>query len=653
MDNRDPHSHALASTAGSDRSDDAGADDDELDDLSAAPGRDDGDLGRLLAAIASAPAVPPSSELRPGDELGDNYRIVRRLGAGGMGVVYLARDLELQRDVAVKVHRAAIGTERLYREALAMAQVAHPNVVTVHRVGRVGDRLYIAMEYVPGDNLSTWLSAAPRTWRQILDVMIAVGDGLAAAHAAGFVHRDVKPANILVGLDGRPRVGDFGLVRVASDGPRVDDDGDRPAIAVSIAVAVTATGDTRPRRSLVATATPRPNDTPLDRDLTALGTTMGTPAYMAPEQHAGLTVDARADQWSLAVVLYEALYGVRPWPGPGVAELREQVTTVAPRAPLRSNRPPWVWPVVRRALAVDPAARYSDVRSFVMALRTPPRRVPIGLVLAAVGLIGVAVVAIGFARSRAAVRSGSCDAAGSPVVAAWGPSARRQIFANYAKLDAARGPDAAGQLATALDAWSQRWQYAATTACDSIRAHRWSNAVTAASDACMKSSLAEGRALIAQAQHGPTVIADAARLSNVDVCADPNRLTGSTPQPPGAIEGHWRGDFGHLVVQRVGAEIWAVYGHDAGTVRGRLVGDRFVGWWCEAPSRQSPGDAGDVEMRVLIDRDGVRAIAGQWRYGTEGGWEDRWDLTLDPSPPPLALSVRFARVGDFCVRPTR
>src|SRR5690349_15012869 len=156
-------------------------DDLPLDDLSSPAESEPGELGELLKVVAVAPAAT-LLEFRPGDLFGDTYRIVRRLGAGGMGVVYLARDLTLQREVAVKIHRTGFGTERLYREALAMAQLAHPNVVAVHGVGQVDGRFYIAMEYIQGDNLGGWLAAAPRSWRAVLDVMLGVGDGLAAAH---------------------------------------------------------------------------------------------------------------------------------------------------------------------------------------------------------------------------------------------------------------------------------------------------------------------------------------------------------------------------------------------------------------------------------------------------------------------------------------
>src|SRR5262249_45905181 len=185
-------------------------------DLSAPPDTRDGDA--LLAAIAKAPAGPPPRDLAPGTIVGHGFRIERRLGAGGMGVVYLARDLALERDVALKLHRAGGSLDRLQREAVAMARLAHPNVITVHEIGRLGDRLFVAMEYGPGQTLrdggASGAGGARRPWRDVVAMMRQVGEGLCAAHAAGLVHRDFKPENVLVGADGRPRVGDFGLVRV-------------------------------------------------------------------------------------------------------------------------------------------------------------------------------------------------------------------------------------------------------------------------------------------------------------------------------------------------------------------------------------------------------------------------------------------------------
>src|SRR4051812_38454199 len=130
-----------------------------------------------------------------------------------MGTVYVARDATLGREVAIKVHHHAGGAERLRREAVAMARLAHPNVVTVFEVGQLDRRPFVVMEYIAGTTLRAWLAAAPRSVREILAMVIAAGEGLAAAHAAGLIHRDFKPENVMIGSDGRARVGDFGLAR--------------------------------------------------------------------------------------------------------------------------------------------------------------------------------------------------------------------------------------------------------------------------------------------------------------------------------------------------------------------------------------------------------------------------------------------------------
>ncbi|HEY5925226.1 MAG TPA: protein kinase, partial [Kofleriaceae bacterium] len=187
------------------------------------------------------------------------YVLHARLGAGGMGVVYAAYDPELDRRVALKVLRHTQAGEQLRDEARAIAKLAHPNVIAVHDVGEADGELFIAMEHVEGVTLREWLREQ-RTPAEILDVFVQAGRGLAAAHRAGLVHRDVKPSNIIVGADGRARVLDFGLAR--------DDRDEAPAV-------------------------------------------VGTPAYMAPEQRRGERVDARADQYAFSVALWEALGGRR------------------------------------------------------------------------------------------------------------------------------------------------------------------------------------------------------------------------------------------------------------------------------------------------------------------------------------------------------
>ena len=183
------------------------------------------DLDRMADSTApmdDARAPTPPAGL-PG-----RYVLLGELGAGGMGIVYVAYDRELDRKVALKLlqHRDAGGDVRLRREAQALAKLKHPNVVTVYDVGRMDDRLFVAMELVEGTSLREWLADKPRTWREVARTFLLAGRGLAAAHAAGLVHRDFKPSNVLIGADGGVRVADFGLVRLVGE-RSLDDDGIR------------------------------------------------------------------------------------------------------------------------------------------------------------------------------------------------------------------------------------------------------------------------------------------------------------------------------------------------------------------------------------------------------------------------------------------
>jgi serine/threonine protein kinase len=173
------------------------------------------DLGSAASELRAMAAAPPAPALAPGQRVAGKYRVERVLGRGGMGVVYLARDERLGREVALKLGRAIDrgALVRLEREARLLASISHPNVVTVYEVGEADGRLFLAMEHVPGGTARTWCAADGRTPREVIALYAAAGDGLAAAHAAGLVHRDFKPDNVLVGDDGRPRVADFGIAR--------------------------------------------------------------------------------------------------------------------------------------------------------------------------------------------------------------------------------------------------------------------------------------------------------------------------------------------------------------------------------------------------------------------------------------------------------
>ncbi|MCW5831327.1 MAG: serine/threonine protein kinase, partial [Labilithrix sp.] len=279
-----------------------------------------------------------------------------------MGVVYSAFDPELDRKIAVKVlrrrgaRREREDHERLQREAQAMARLSHPNVVTVHDVGTFEGSVFLAMEFVEGTTLGEWLRTvgAARPWGARLDVLKAAGRGLAAAHAAGLVHRDFKPDNVLVGRDGRARVTDFGIARATIDGPEERATIDGPEERATI--------DGPEERRADALATP----------LTETGSVLGTVGYMAPEQAAGGGADARSDQFSFCVTLYVALYGEKPFPSRDLEGYLEELGRPVRDAPPGSRVPPWLRHVVLRGLREAPDERHPSMDALLDALERDP-----------------------------------------------------------------------------------------------------------------------------------------------------------------------------------------------------------------------------------------------------------------------------------------
>jgi len=308
----------------------AGLDDTQLSMAAARRSRDP-----ALVATAEASARLAAKKLTApslsGRTLG-RYTLLERLGAGAMGVVYRAEDVGLGRQVALKLLRRpdVALTDRLIREARSMAQVNHPNVVGVYDVGLADGTTYIAMELVPGGSLRQW-QQPPHSIGEIVEAYVEAGRGLAAAHAAGIIHRDFKPDNCLVGADGRFRVTDFGLAAVRAGVPGGADAAPDPAV------------------------TPAPDDI----ELTASGSVLGTPAYMAPEQFHGGNVDPRTDQFAFCVALYEALYGSRPFGGKTFDELGDNVCAGKVRPPpARTRVSGALRAIVLRGLSVRPGDRF-------------------------------------------------------------------------------------------------------------------------------------------------------------------------------------------------------------------------------------------------------------------------------------------------------
>lgn len=282
------------------------------------------------------------------------FEILETIGSGGMGVVYRARDPGLSRDVALKLlHPRLTAGEReqarLMREAHALGQLSHPNVVRLFEAGWHDGRVFLAMELVRGPTLSQWQDRDRYGWRAIVGSYLQAGAGLAAAHDAGFVHRDFKPDNCLVDEHGRVRVLDFGLVRAGVEEP------------VTLESSVIA--DDRPESGPVPALA-----------LTSPEALLGTVAYMAPEQLRGGTVDAKADQFAFCVALYEALLGDPPFPADSVQRRARCFARAVPPRPPRGHRvPSSVLRALQRGLAIDPTERWPTMSALLHALERAAR----------------------------------------------------------------------------------------------------------------------------------------------------------------------------------------------------------------------------------------------------------------------------------------
>ncbi len=383
------------------------------------------------------PASVTAGDLDTGARIG-RYVIIERVGTGAMGVVYGAYDPELDRKVALKLIKPGQGAKdtaraRLLREAKAIARLQHPNVVAVHDVGVFEDQVFLAMEFVAGGTIKSWLAAQPRSWREILDVFIAAGRGLAAAHAGGLVHRDFKPDNVLLDKEGRPRVVDFGIARQADGG---DDE-----------LAETGDGEDDGTATLRDSSGKHALAT-----LTKTGTWVGTPAYMAPEQFLGERGDEKSDQFSFCVALYEALYGERPFAGDDMLSISVNVTTEQLR-PLPKDRgvPTWVRRVILRGLKVEASGRWDSMAALIRALDNDPvaklrRRLIVGGVVA-LGAASLIVAWQVVSRRRAEaereiaryVASAEANVAGAQRITAQARELRRQCFLAFDGMDKDKG----------------------------------------------------------------------------------------------------------------------------------------------------------------------------------------------------------------------
>ena len=440
----------------------------------------------------------------------DRYVALTRLGAGGMGVVYAAYDPELDRKVALKLLRArtgagteaSVGRARLLREAQALARLSHPHVVAVHDVGTFGEQVWLAMEYVDGQTLGTWLKEQPRRWPEALRVMRDAGEGLAAAHAAGLVHRDLKPDNIMIGRDGRTRVMDFGLARA---------DGEGPARAASSGFG---------RRAA------------LREDVTPEGGVMGTPAYMSPEQWRGEQADARADQFAFCVTLWEAAFGERPFAGETFAALATAITEGEVRPPPRGRGvPAWLRRVLQRGLQVEPARRFPTMRALLEALargQARGRKIRAGVALAALAA-GAGAVPL-WQRHDLAQREAACAAAGGEIAAVWDEAARVRLAQALGSTGLGYAAATVEKAVPWIDRWAAAWSAVRVQVCRAAEVEGTSSLeVNARARACLEERREALVGLLEALAEDPTsgvqrAVVAAASLPPVATCADPVAL---------------------------------------------------------------------------------------------------------------------------------
>ncbi|MFP2932474.1 serine/threonine-protein kinase [Pyxidicoccus sp. 3LG] len=408
------------------------------------------------------------------------YFLLKRLGEGGMGVVYAAYDPDLDRKVALKLLHADRRTDteearaRLLREAQAMARVSHPNVIPVFDVDVWGDRVFLAMELVDGGTLSSWVKEGQRSWREVLEAFLSAGRGLQAAHEAGLVHRDFKPANVLVSRAGRVFVTDFGLARPVGALPRE---------------ALAPEGE-----SSFLPAERRMLETPL----TEAGNIIGTPSYMSPEQFRGDDLDPRSDQFSFCVALYWALYRQRPFepskmeayasslkarPQAGTEATEPlQVTAPLEREAPRPSPPPvliqepprdakvpaWVRQAVLRGLSLDPAGRFASMTELLGALSQEHRVSRRRRWLTAAGTVSVGVALVGgvlYQQSRV------CAAAGARMDEVWSSQERQRVEAAFLATGKPFAQELAGKVTRVLDGYADAWKRQSTEACEATHVH--------------------------------------------------------------------------------------------------------------------------------------------------------------------------------------
>ncbi len=511
------------------------------------------------------------------------YVILDRLGVGGMGIVYRAYDPDLDRRVALKLVRAVTKetTTRMIREAQALAKVSHPNIVQVFDVGMFGETVFIALELVEGRTLWHWWKETKPTWRVLLPYLVEAGRGLAAAHAVGLVHRDFKPQNAIVGADGRVRVLDFGLARVASSPAEEEDLADEAGDDVEsedTTIPVARSGSSLPQ--------------------VVVSRITGTPFYMAPEQRKKGVLDARADQFAFGVSCWELLYGQRAFVGENVAQYTEASTTGLFRAPPAGNdTPAWVRRVLMRTLAPAPADRYPAMDDVLAALLADPARRRRKIAAIGLGALAAAGLITAFAMRSSA--PAPCEDAARHFDGVWDTAIGARLEQAFRATGASFAPETARKVRTALDQRAAAWIGMRREACRATRVSGEQSAqLLDLRMGCLDRRRDETRALVDQLVAKPdsarvaAAIEAVAHLPSVAACADRDALSAVIPLPDDPMQrtaigvartelveiralldlGEWRDvrKRAEVAVQRARKIGWAPLVAEAGLVRGTV-----------------------------------------------------------------------------------
>ncbi len=374
------------------------------------------------------------------------------MGSGAMGTVVRAYDPQLDRSVAIKVLRTQANERdpraraRFDREAKTLAKLNHPNVVSVHEVGEAHGQMFVAMEMVDGADLAAWLTQRPDAtsrFSETLELLFQAGRGLSAAHRAGVVHRDFKPANVLVGNDGRVRVADFGLARIGVSPDLLESREAEPEASASV---------------------------------TQTGAVLGTPAYMAPEQRDGQAADALADQYAFCVTAWEALFGARPEPEADMA------VPAGATSQMRS-----VAAALKRGLNSERTARFADMATLVDTLARNPVQRRRRLAVGALALVGAGAMFAAYGLERAS----RCDDVVAPADDVWDDARRQTLARGFLAVDWAGAEQSWQRFSRDADAYVRDWKTAAVASCRAARVDRTLDSqIYEAQSACFEDRLA-------------------------------------------------------------------------------------------------------------------------------------------------------------------